>query len=105
MEQAERVIFREYKDPYMPGVPHYLAVFPDDKANPGRICCTPFYFGKRYDFLEGELAIFEPVCECDYGYYYSTKIIHRKDPRAEKLLKTVSEYYKAPFRIVEKLTH
>lgn len=105
MEQAERVIFREEKNPYAPGTPYYLAVFPDDKSTRGRIACVTFHFGKLYDFRDDECAIFESLCECDYGYYLSTKIIHKRDPRAEKLLKAVSEYYKAPFRIVEKLTH
>ena len=34
----ERVIFRKEKYPYDKETPHYLAVFPDDQANPGRVC-------------------------------------------------------------------
>lgn len=109
MEQTERVIFREEKNPYDPGTPYYLAVFPDDRSTRGRIAFVSFHFGKQYDFRDDECAIFEPLGECNYKYYLSTKIIHKNDERAEKLLQAVTEYYStevpAKFRIVEKLTH
>ena len=104
MIQTERVIFREEKNPYMPGIAHFLAVFPDDPALPGRVNSVPFHFSP-----DGEKAYFEPCGEIDLGYYYKTRIIHRNDKIAEKLLQAVTEYYSsevpAKFRIVEKLTH
>lgn len=102
MVQTERVIFREEKNPYLHGIPHYLAVFPDDRTKPGCIACVPFHF-------QHDMVFFEPYCECTYDYYLSTKIIHKKDARAEKLLKAVTDYYSrevpAKFRMVEKMTH
>ena len=110
MVQTERVIFREEKNPYDPNAPHYLAVFPDDPSKPGYITCVPFHYGKvLYDFSDSDGAIFEPMCDVSLGYYYQTKIIHRNDPRAEKLLQAVTDYYSsevpAKFRMVEKMTH
>ena len=102
MIQTERVIFREEKNPYSPNIPHYLAVFPDDPAKPGYVACVPFYF--NYD-----MVWFEPYCEIDRGYYLSTKIIHKNDESAEKLLQAITNYYSrevpAKFRMVEKMTH
>lgn len=43
MSTAERVIFRTEKNPYVNG-PSFLAVFPDDPANPGRVGCVSFHF-------------------------------------------------------------
>ena len=109
MIQTERVIFREEKNPYMPGIPYYLALFPDDPACPGRINSVSLHFVNDPYYGTGEIAIFEPCCEIDFGYYYKTRIIHKNDSRAEKLLKAVTDYYStevpAKFRIVEKITH
>ena len=99
MEQAERVIFREYKNPYMPGVPHYLAVFPDDEANPGRVCCLPFFFDGHGN------AVYESYCEASMDYYYKTRLVHRFDAETPKLLNAIQCYYQRPFRIMQKLTH
>lgn len=95
----ERIIFRKEKNPYT-NEPSYLAVFPDDETNPGRVECLPFCI------RDNGTAVFEPLCEADLWYYYKTKIVHKNDPLADKLLKTVSEYYEGlQFRIVEKLTY
>ena len=99
--QTERVIFRKEKNPYAKDTPYYLAVFPDDKAIPGRLVCVPLYFNSNGD------AIFEPCCEIDKAYYYSTHLVHRFDPEAPKLLKAITDYYSnevpAKFRIIQKL--
>jgi hypothetical protein len=99
--QSERVIFRVEKYAYNKETRHYLAVFPDDKANPGRVAAVPFYFDGH-----GK-AIFEPYCEIDMGYYYDTHLVHRFDPETPKLLKAITDYYSrevpAKFRIMQKL--
>lgn len=93
----ERVIFRKEKYPYDKETPHYLAVFPDDQANPGRVCCTPFYFT-----VDGT-AIFEPYTEADMGYYYQTNLVHRFDAETPKLLDAIQKYYNQQFQIMQKL--
>lgn len=104
MVQAERVIFRKEKNPYAKDTPYYLAVFPDDEANPGRVCCLPFFFDGH-----GK-AVFEPYGEIDIGYYYETRLVHRFDAETPKLLKALTEYYSGKdgpvqFRVMQKLTH
>ena len=101
--QTERVIFRVEKYAYDKGTRHYLAVFHDDPANPGRVACTPFFF--RPDGT----AVFEPYCEIDRAYYYNTHLVYRYDPESPKLLKAITDYYSkevpVKFRIIHKLTH
>ena len=99
----ERVIFREEKNPYLPGIACYLASFPDDPANPGRIGSVAFHFVNDPHYGTDETAIFEPYSEVDYGYYYKTRIIHKRNEIAKKLLNAVECYYKRPFQIVEKI--
>ena len=119
MVQTERVIFRKEKNPYTQSIkctnrkslePYeetlcnpeyiYLAVFPDDPANPGRVECVPFFFDGH------GTVFFESCCEADWRYCLEkTRIVHKRDPIAETLLKTVSQYYNASFRMVEKMTH
>ena len=123
MEQAERVIFRKEKNPYAQSIkcanrkrlePNeetlatpeyiYLAIFPDDPANPGKVAYVPFFFDGH------GTAWFESYGEADWFYVVEkTRIIHKSNPLAEKLLQAVTEYYStevpAKFRIVEKLTH
>lgn len=95
----ERVIFRTERNEYV-SEPSYLACFPDDPANPGRICCTPFYF------LPDGTAIFESYCEASLGYYYdNTRIVHKTSQESEKLLSAIERYYDTKFKIVEKITH
>ena len=119
---VERVIFRVEKNPYVQsicctnrksGAPmeetlcnpeyYFLAVFPDDPANPDRVPTVRFYFDGH------GVAHFEPYEEIALEYYYKTKILHKKDPRIALLLKAVTDYYStdchAKFRVVEKLTH
>lgn len=92
----ERVIFREEKNPYT-NETGFLALFPDDEANPGMVECVPFSF-------DGQgRAIFEPLGEADWGYLLGkTRIVHKRDPIAETLLESVSAYYETQFRMMEK---
>ena len=98
--KAERVIFRKYKDPYKPkNAPCFLAVFPDDEANPGMIAATPFW----YDMSGNGMVWFEPYTEISESFYYRTKIIHKDDFRVRFLLHDISQYYGgAEFRACEK---
>ena len=93
----ERVIFRREKYPYDKGTPYYLAVFPDDEANPGRVAAVPFFFDGH-----GQ-AVFEPDCEIDIGYYYETRLVHRFDAETPKLLDAIQKYYNQQFQIMQKL--
>lgn len=112
----ERVIFRKEKNPYVQSIRctnqkrgeswkdtlcnpeyNYLALFPDDEANPGRVECLPFFFDWN------GIAHFEPYCEADWSYLLGkTRIIHRRDPIAETLLKTVSAYCESELKLMEK---
>lgn len=91
----ERVIFREEYDPYKKQW-GYLAIFPDDEANPGRVGCVGFSQG--YDEW-----VFEPYGEADIRYVLSKKIIHKNDPRIPDLLDALESYYDTQFRVVEKM--
>ena len=91
----ERVIFRKEYNPYTKKW-GYLACFPDDEANRGRIAATPFHF------VDG-LAVFEPYSELDFGYYYKKKIIHKEDALIGKLLDAIESYYNCKFSVCEKI--
>ncbi|MBQ1776618.1 MAG: hypothetical protein IIZ93_00530 [Acidaminococcaceae bacterium] len=97
--KAERVIFRKEKNPYGKDTPYYLAVFPDDEANPGRVCCLPFFFDGHGN------AVYEPYCEASLNYYYKTHLVHRFDLETPKLLNAIQCYYQRPFRVMQKLPH
>lgn len=92
----ERVIFRREYDPYMKEW-GFLAAFPDDDAGRGLIAAVPF------KIKEGK-AVFENYGEIALPYYYSKKIVHRKDPMMGKLRKAVEDYYGTKFRVCEKVT-
>ena len=98
MKQAERVIFREEKNPYAPNGKSFLAVFPDEEANPGRINCLPFY-------CENEITYYAPYCECSCEYYYSTRIVHKGTEEAARCLQAIERYFDGKFTVCEKLTH
>lgn len=93
----ERVIFRTEYDPYRKGR-NFLAVFPDDPAHPGRVCCIPFYFSGA------DYAVFDSYCEMDLGYYYSkTRIVHKNTPEAARCLEYIRARYGGEYRIMEKM--
>ena len=92
----ERVIFRKEKNPYTKET-DYLALFPDDEANPGRVECLPFSFDGY------GTAWFELYCEADWRYILGkTRIVHKRDAIAETLLKTVSAYCESELKLMEK---
>lgn len=96
---AERVIFRTYKDPYKPkNTPCFLAAFPDDDANPGNIAAVPFWFDGH------GTSFFEPYTEVSDAFYYGTKIIHSYDFRIRILLNVLSQYYGTEFTPCDKRT-
>ncbi len=100
-EKAEKVIFRREYDQYRKAW-SYLAVFPEDPANPGNICAVPFHFVKELN--DTMTAIFEPFCEVCWDYYYRcTKIIHKTDPVIPDLLSAISRRYNTAFRVCEKI--
>lgn len=100
-EKAEKVIFRREYDQYRKEW-SYLAIFPEDPANPGRYAGIPFHFIKEWN---GKLtAIFEASCEVSWDYYYKcTKIIHKNDPVIPDLLSAISRFYNTAFRVCEKI--
>ena len=100
-KRTERVIFRREYDPYME-MWKYLAVFPDDLSDSGRIGAIPFY-RKNFSAMEWW---FEPYGEVAFPYYYGTKIIHKNDPVVHELLKAVEDYFEykpGEFKVCEKL--
>lgn len=58
-----RVIIRTEKNYDSDGF-HWIAVFPDDKANPGRVSFLPF------DVKNGKVCWIEPFGEMALSYYY-----------------------------------
>ena len=95
--EYERVIFREEYDPYRKDW-GYLAIFPDDDANPGRVACIPFYEG-----VGGWR--FEPYTEADLGYILRKKIIHKNDPRIPELVAAIEQQYGTTLKVVEKMNY
>ena len=75
----ERVIFRKEWDPYMKEY-HYLCIFPDCPANPGRYCCRAIW-KDGYGHWTGD-----SMSECDYGYLRKCKIIHKGSDEAREAL-------------------
>lgn len=93
----EKLILRREYDPFMK-MWKYLAVFPEERANIGRICCVAFYFNCYNQ------VVFEPFCEADLGYYYKkTKRIKAKSDEAEKCKTALEKYYNTTFRLMEKI--
>ena len=95
MDEQKVIIRREY-DPYTKRW-GYIAGFPNDSVNKGRIACTSF---KIYE--DGK-AVFEPYDEVDKFYFLSKKIVHKGTEEAEKCLKVLEEYWEEKFVVVEKI--
>lgn len=93
----ERVILRHEKNPYTNQM-GYLAIFPDDEANPGRVGAISFSFNQYGN------PIFEPYCEVTLGYMYEQKIIHKNEEDVEKCIKALSEFYDEEYKVCEKIT-
>lgn len=93
----ENVVFRTDYDPYM-NMEKYLAVFPNDPCNTGRVAYMGFWFD------EYGRTLFEPYGEMSLDYYYnSTKVVHRNTDVAQKCLKTIEGYYGMMFDVREKI--
>lgn len=59
-----RVIIRTEANHFGKDGFHWVAVFPDDKANPGRIMCVPF------EIRKGRFHQLEPFGEMSLSWYY-----------------------------------
>ena len=95
--EKERVIFRREYDPYMK-MWGYIAGFPDDPANLGRMVVLPFQILENGDYL------YECFDEATIDYFLSKKIIHKNDPIVPELLKALEKRidYETEFKVVEK---
>lgn len=93
----ERVIFRkEYWPRWNDTV--YLAVFPDDPANPGRYG----YVAMRFD---GDTTWFEPYGEMAVDYYYRyTKPVHTNTEEARRCLAALEDRYQTSFDLRERIS-
>lgn len=94
----EKVIFREDYDEYR-DIHGYLALFPDDAANFGRIAGVFFWINDYGD------VYFESFEEYDRSYVLSKKIIHKWDPRIPMLVDILSKQCECSFVVVEKMKY
>lgn len=90
----ERVIFRKEKNPYCDSA--FLAIFPDDPANPGFYGCVPFHFCH-------DCAVFEPYCEIDTEYMYKSRIVHKGTETAWKCMDAIKNHFDSDFTMIEKI--
>ena len=97
--EVERVAMRIEYDPFME-IEKVMCVFPDDRANLGRLCYVVMWFdgnGKVW---------FEPYAECDYNYYLSLKPLKDME-MVNKCIKALEARYltEAParFKYVQKI--
>ncbi len=94
--RAERVIFRTEYNPYTKRR-EYLAVFPDDPANPGRIGAVEMHVREKGTF-------FFPYGEIALAYYYNnTRLVHKDNSAIPDLLRAVEGYYDCKFKVCEKI--
>ena len=95
---VEPVIFRKEYDPYSK-IWGYLAIFPEDEANRGRVGAVPFHKGYNDKWT------FEPYTEIDISYMLRKKIVHKNDPVVPELLAAIESMYGGKYRVVEKLKY
>lgn len=104
--EKERVIFRREYDPYKKEW-GYIAGFPDDPANLGRIGTLSFKVYEEYPRGIGVFGryMFDCYGEASLDYFLSKKIIHKNDPIVPELLKALEEYTdgKEEFKVCEKI--
>ena len=92
----ETVIFRKEFDEYRKAY-NYLAVFPGEQANAGRVCAVPFY-------ENGGNVWFEPFCEISMAYYYAkTRLVHKNTDEARRCAEIIKRRYGGEYRIMEKM--
>lgn len=91
----QKVIFREEYDKYT-NEWGFLAIFPEDEANRGRVGVIPFKIrdGKPW---------YEPCCEADIDYVLSKKIIHKNDERIPELVDAIEKRIEDRVQVVEKM--
>ena len=89
-----KVIFREEHNEYT-GKTDYLAIFPEDEANIGRVqaCCIEYIDDVPYYYHD----------EIDYAYMLRQKIIHKNDKRIPKLLRDIERIEDMKFVVAEKI--
>lgn len=90
----ERIIIRREYNPYMK-MWGYLVGFPEQKANPGRICVVGCYFN-------GQVMI-ESMCEADKFYFTNRKLVHKNTADANAVKGWLEKYYNEEFEVVEKI--
>lgn len=94
--EKERVIFRKEYDPYRK-IWGFLACFPDDDANLGRINAIPFY--------EGMYGRWESYgyTEISTEYFLTKKIIHKGTEEAKKCLEILQSFFpNEEFKVCER---
>lgn len=93
--KKERVIFRREYDPYWKRW-GYLAVFPDDEANPGRIGVIGF------KLIDDGSVIFEAYQEASIEYVMNRKLVHKDTDEAKACLTALMWYYGREFQVCER---
>lgn len=93
--EPEHVVMRREYDPFME-IEKVLCVFPDDRANPGKLCYVVMWFDGH------GTAWFEPYGECDYYYYLHLKPLKDME-MAEKCKKALEDRYGGKFKVMQKI--
>lgn len=93
----QKVIFREEYNKYTDEW-GFLAIFPEDEANLGRVVILPFVF-------RGKKAVFEPFGEGDIDYVLRKKIVHKNDERIPMLVDAVERYIDDKVQVIERITY
>ena len=99
MQEAlmERVLFRYMNDPYLKVV-RWVAVFPDDPANPGRLSFISGYYDGH------DKPIFDPFDEMDLAYYYKhTKPVSRDMHVVPILIADIEAYCNTKVNMMERM--
>ena len=97
-KRGEPVIFRKEYDPYRKDW-GYLAIFPEDEANFGRMACVSFH-KDLYDRWS-----FEPFTEVDTFYLLRQKIVHKNDPIVPELVSALKGMYGGEYRVMERVQY
>lgn len=91
----QKVIFREEYDKNTDEW-GFLAIFPEDEANLGRVGVIPFKIrnGKPW---------YEPYGEADINYVLKKQIIHKDDERIPELVEAIERRIDDRVQVVEKI--
>lgn len=93
-DAREKVIFRRRFDPYM-NIMTYMCIFPDDPANPGRICYV--------DIWKNPTWCHDCYDEADISCVYEYPIIHKSEPEIPALVEALKDIYGGDYKVVEKI--